>query len=216
MKISYVIGTHNEDPKCIKTLLEHLLKHKDSVDTLSIVDDYSTNPETVAILAEYVAKVNIHYHALDGNFADQKNYFSELPEVLDADYIFNIDADEVPKDTLLLAAKEILLNNPSVDVFRVPRINIVQGITPEYVKQMNWQINEQGWINYCDYQMRLYKNAPAKIKWVNKVHEVLSGYETIADLPAFDQDGKPDTSYCLLHMKHYDRQREQNEFYNTI
>jgi hypothetical protein len=63
-------------------------------------------------------------------------------------------------------------------------------------------------INWCDYQMRIYKNNP-EIKWENKVHEVLGGYKTMSYLPI-------DEEWCLLHPKTIERQEKQNKFYSEI
>jgi hypothetical protein len=65
-----------------------------------------------------------------------------------------------------------------------------------------------GFINFPDYQWRIYKN-DSKIVWVNKVHERLSGFKTYAALPEY-------VEYCLLHHKTIDRQETQNEFYDKL
>ena len=63
-------------------------------------------------------------------------------------------------------------------------------------------------INFSDPQMRIYRNN-GEIKWKNKVHEVLTGYKTLANLPT-------DEVFCLIHDKTIDRQVKQNEYYNTL
>ena len=40
------------------------------------------------------------------------------------------------------------------------------------IKCAGWNVNDKGWVNWPDYQWRIWKNKP-KIKWKNKVHEVL-------------------------------------------
>ena len=45
------------------------------------------------------------------------------------------------------------------------------------------------------------------IEWKNKVHERLSGWKTIANLPH---------GYDLIHPKTIERQEKQNSFYDTI
>ena len=45
--------------------------------------------------------------------------------------------------------------------------------------------------------------------WMNKVHERITGYDTVSNFPA-------DENYCLYHPKQIDRQEKQNEFYDTI
>ena len=136
--------------------------------------------------------------------------FSKLKNALtdqcSGDYIFNIDADEYPQLALLQNLDEILEND--ADVYRVPRINTVEGLTEEHVKKWGWTLNEKDWINFPDYQMRLYRRTPT-IKWVNKVHEVLTGYSTIADIPAVEY-------LCLLHEKTIKRQELQNNLYSKM
>ena len=88
------------------------------------------------------------------------------------DWIFQIDADEVPHETLIELLPEIILSNPDNEVIRVPRVNTVNGLTEEYIRQWGWNVDEKGWVNWPDFQWRIYKNN-TKIKWVNKVHEVL-------------------------------------------
>lgn len=212
MVISYVIGTHNEEEQYISVLLEQLLKHKDEEDEIILVDDFSTNEETLNAIEKYRNKIQVWQHALNGDFASHKNYMNSLAK---GDYIFNIDADETPNVNLILTLKEIIINNPGVDLFSVPRINIVEGLTQEFIDKWGWRINEHKYVNYPDYQNRIYKNKPT-IKWVNKIHEVISGTETHTALPAFDEEGKIVPDYCLFHPKKFERQLQQNTFYESI
>jgi glycosyltransferase involved in cell wall biosynthesis len=122
-------------------------------------------------------------------------------------YIFQIDADELPNVDLLDMLPGILEANPEVDVYLVPRINTVSGITEEHIQEWRWRV-EGDRINFPDYQWRIYKNIPT-IKWVNKVHERLDGFKIYSTLPAQDE-------FCLLHPKTIERQEKQNEFYNTL
>ena len=71
-----------------------------------------------------------------------------------------------------------------------------------------WRVDEKGWVNWPDFQWRIYKNHP-KIKWVNKVHEVLEGYETWANL-------HEDEQFALYHPKDIERQVKQNNYYETL
>lgn len=63
-------------------------------------------------------------------------------------------------------------------------------------------------INAPDYQGRILKNN-GKIKYKNKVHEVLDGYETYGYLPTLD-------TWCIIHKKDIKKQCLQNELYQTI
>ena len=66
-----------------------------------------------------------------------------------------------------------------------------------------------GWVNWPDYQWRIWKNTP-EIKWVNKVHERLDGFKTYAQLPADTE------AMALYHPKTIDRQIKQNAYYDTL
>ena len=124
------------------------------------------------------------------------------------DYIFNIDADEIPNKYLINNIKIILESNPTIDLYWVPRVNTVKDITEEHIKKWNWRVNEKGWINFPDWQGRIWKNRP-NIRWEKEVHEVLEGYREYSFLP--DEE-----KYCFYHHKTIDRQEKQNEFYSDI
>ena len=124
------------------------------------------------------------------------------------DYIFQIDADEYPHEYLIESLPEILETNSKVEVYVVPRVNTVEGLTPEHITKWEWYVNENGWVNWPDYQWRIYKNSP-DIKWENKVHEVIEGYKTMAQLPAHED-------LSLYHPKTIERQEKQNNYYNTL
>jgi hypothetical protein len=104
--------------------------------------------------------------------------------------------------------KDILDYNKDVDLFFVPRVNTVDGLTTEHIKKWNWQVNDLGWVNFPDYQTRLYRRT-SEIEWQGKVHERIVGYNTLSVLPAEEQ-------YCLYHPKKIDRQEKQNAYYDTI
>jgi hypothetical protein len=104
--------------------------------------------------------------------------------------------------------KSILEANPTIDLYWIPRVNTVKGITEEHILKWRWQVNEKGWVNFPDYQGRIWKNR-ANIRWKNPVHEVLEGYKEHTYLPAEEE-------FCFYHPKTIDRQEKQNEFYNTI
>jgi glycosyltransferase involved in cell wall biosynthesis len=210
--ISYALTTHNEGSVYIRPLLERLLKHIKLDDEIVVVDDYSTEETTVDVLQEYGDKINLYYHNLDNDFAQHKNF---VKSKCTKDYIFFIDADENVHDNLLTTLEEILLNNSEIELFYVPRINIVQGITQEHITKWGWNINDKGWINYYDPQGRICANKP-ELKWEGFVHERIVGHKTHATLPAFDSDGNPIADYCLLHIKDIRRQERQNNFYSNL
>lgn len=206
VSISYCITTHNEGSVYIKPLLDRLLKFLQPEDEIVVVDDFSTEPSTVSILEEYRDRINLYFNYLNSDFAAHKNFAKSK---CTKEYIFFIDADENVHENLLLTIKEILYNNQTIEMFMVPRINIVQGLTEQHVQRWNWNVNEKGFVNYPDPQTRIVINKE-EIKWENKVHERLTGHSTHTILPFETED------YCLLHIKDIKRQESQNDFYSKI
>jgi len=206
VSISYCITTHNEGAVYIKPLLDRLLKHIQPEDEIVVVDDFSDDPSTVNVLEEYRDRVTLYFNSLDNDFAAHKNFAKSK---CTKDYIFFIDADENVHESLLITLKEILYNNPTIEMFMVPRINIVQGLTEQHVQKWNWNVNEKGFVNYPDPQTRIVINKE-EIKWENKVHERLVGHSSHTLLPFETED------YCLLHIKDIKRQELQNDFYEKL
>lgn len=218
MKISYAI-TVKDEINYIENLLDKLYKFKQEDDEIVVLHDYGINTSNLQDLVKsilfdkyvFTNKINRYaIHEFNNNFSEMKN---KLNSLCSGDYIFNIDADELPTDALLLNIKDILNINQSVDLFYVPRVNIVDGITEEHIKKWKWIITdtkEYGRIiNYPDYQGRIYKNTN-KIYWIKPVHEILAGYETHAYIPNSTFD------FCLIHHKDIKRQEFQNENYERI
>tara|TARA_R100001509_G_C4882693_1_gene220692 strand:- start:92 stop:715 length:624 start_codon:yes stop_codon:yes gene_type:complete len=207
MKISYAITVCNEFVE-IQNLITFLLKHKRTKDEIIVLYDFKNGDEGVE---EYLRakSVNGEFTWYPGDFknhfADWKNYLTLL---CNGDYIFQIDADEIPNENFIKILPDILESNEKVDVMLVPRINTVRGLTKEHIEKWRWNVNEQGWVNFPDYQWRIYKNVK-NIKWVNKVHEKLTGYSHYATLPSSED-------YCLYHHKDIKRQEKQNAYYNTL
>tara|TARA_Y100001973_G_scaffold102290_1_gene167040 strand:- start:374 stop:994 length:621 start_codon:yes stop_codon:yes gene_type:complete len=206
MKISYSILTHNEDESLLK-LINFLVKNKDEEDEIVILDDYSDNQKTIEILDSMcsIHEIKFEQRHLLKDFAGQKNH---LKNMCTGDYIFNLDADELPHKQLMKNIKPILESNPTIDLYWVPRVNTVEGLTQDHMQQWGWNVNEKGWVNYPDYQGRIWRNRP-NIMWKNPVHEVLIGYKEHTHLPAEEE-------FSFYHPKEIDRQEKQNQFYNTI
>ena len=209
MKISYAITVCDEFLE-IQRLLTLLLNDKRQQDEIVVLVDLSKNDPTSELLGylhklSYNDKITLVEDIFNNHFADWKN---RLTRACKGDYIFNIDADEFPNENLIEALPYILEINQEVDMFRVPRVNTVEGLTQEHIQKWGWNVNEKGWVNYPDYQMRIYRNTP-DIKWVNKVHEVSEGYKTHSMLPLEEE-------YALYHPKTIERQEKQNNYYNTL
>ena len=206
IKISYGILTHNETDSLVE-LLDFIIKHKDDEDEIVILDDYSDNEKTKEILDSAVSIYEIKFEQrhLMKDYGGQKNH---LKNMCSGDYIFNLDADELPNKWLIKNIKVILEANPTIDLFWIPRVNTVEGLTQQHINTWGWQVNDKGWVNWPDYQGRIWRNRP-NIMWKNKVHVVLTGYKEHTYLPAEEE-------FCFYHPKEIERQEKQNEFYNTI
>ena len=102
----------------------------------------------------------------------------------------------------------ILEGNPDNDVYLVPRVNTVAGLTQEHITKWRWNVDEEDRINWPDYQWRIWKNKP-EINWVNKVHEKLEGFKTYALIPTHSE-------LALHHPKDIERQEKQNAYYDTL
>ena len=206
MKISYAITVCNELEE-VKRLVNFLLSNKRTEDEIVILYDTNGSMEVYDYVDNLDEIVNVFVvkDKFQGHFADWKN---KLSKVCSGDYIFQIDADELPTEELINQLPYILEINQEVDVFLVPRINTVEGLTQQHIRQWRWNMNEKGWVNFPDYQWRIYRNSP-NIKWRNKVHEVIEGHKSSTLLPA-------EEAYCLHHPKTIDRQERQNNYYDTL
>ena len=209
MKISYAIPVCNE-LKEIQRLLGFLMSNKRNQDEIIVLYDTNNGTADVETFLDHYTKDNFNWFKLykssfNGHFAEWKNLLSSY---CTGDYIFQIDADEILSLEGCQLIPQIIESNPQVEVYRVPRINTVKGLTQEHIQKWRWQVNEKGWINFPDSQWRIYKNN-SKIKWKNKVHEVLEGYDRYSELP-YDEE------LCLIHNKTIERQEKQNEYYNTL
>ena len=206
MKISYSILTHNETDS-LSELIQFLVKHKDEEDEIVILDDYSDNETTREILDTMcsIYEIRTEQRHLHKDYAGQKNHLTRMCK---GSYIINIDADELPNKWLIKNIKSILEANPTVDLYWIPRVNTVEGLTQEHIQKWGWQVNEKGWVNFPDYQGRIWRNR-RNIRWKNPVHEVLEGYKEHTFLPQ-------EEDFCFYHHKEIERQEKQNEFYETI
>ena len=206
MKISYSILTHNETDS-LSELIQFLVKYKDEEDEIVILDDYSDNERTKEILDVMCSmhEITFEQRHLLKDYANQKNHLTRMCK---GDYIFNIDADELPNKCLINNIKEILETNPTIDLYWIPRVNTVDGLTQEHIQKWGWQVNEKGWVNFPDYQGRIWRNRQ-NIRWKNPVHEVLEGYKEHTFLPQ-------EENFCFYHHKEIERQEKQNEFYKNI
>ena len=208
MKISYGITVHKEHEE-LNQLLELLINETDTEDEIIIVQD-GDDKKIGEIISKWMNEtldwkpIYWHTHELNGDFAKHKNF---VIEQCDGDYIFHIDADEYPNTTLIKQVKDILKSNELYLIW-VPRVNTVDGITDEHIRQWGWKLTEQGWVNYPDYQSRIFRNHES-IRWSRPVHEQIQGCKTYAHLP-------PHEELSLYHPKTIQKQESQNQLYSDI
>jgi hypothetical protein len=206
--ISYTITACNEHTQ-LNTLLNYLSSRISKNDEIVLqVDSLSVTNEVREVVNQYKGKLQnliVVEFPLNNDFSNFKN---NLKQHCTKKWIFNIDADEIPAENLMIDIHEILNENQEVDMFLIPRWNTVDGITEDHIKQWNWNYDKEGRVNWPDLQTRIYKNSES-IVWKNKVHERLSGFNTYAVLPE-------EIEYCLFHPKTIERQEKQNEFYSQI
>ena len=219
MKISYGITVYNEHTE-LDNLLYHLSKHIREEDEVVVTQDVSKvgkgvfEPEFQAlekVLEKYEygtyfqpRQLRVMTFEFRKDFSALKNYTKEQ---CSGDYIFHIDADEIPNEVLLKQLPQILEINDT-DLVWVPRVNIVNGITDWHLKHWHWRQTEKGWINFPDYQARIFRNTD-DIKWVREVHEHIDGAKTYSHLP-------PHEELTLKHEKEISKQEQQNRLYDTI
>jgi hypothetical protein len=143
MKISYAVSVCDESEELYR-LLDHLHELIDTDDEIIVLRDLSnTNSKVTRVIEEfkslYKTRLTLVEGRLDGDFASFKNKFIEFAT---GDYLFQIDADEMPHEFLVDNVKSILQINRDVDCFYIPRVNKVTGITQEHIQKWGWRISK--------------------------------------------------------------------------
>ena len=210
MKIGYFITACNEYEE-LKKLLILLRTNIDKNDCIGVLlDEKNVTDEVDSLCNQFLVPNNesfrVIYSNLDNDFASFKNLGYHLFD--DCDWIFNIDADELPSSILIQNIKQVINLNPETELIYVPRINTVEGLTQDHINKWRWQVNEEGWVNWPDYQGRIYKRSPM-IEWKGKVHERIEGMKKYSHLPAKEE-------FAFHHPKTIERQERQNKFYESI
>tara|TARA_R110001592_G_scaffold150947_3_gene377051 strand:+ start:2297 stop:2953 length:657 start_codon:yes stop_codon:yes gene_type:complete len=208
MKISYGITVHNEADELNK-LLDVLLDNIDDEDEVVICVD--GEDDAVRFELDIYSKVfndsnkfiKIYQRKLDGDFSAQKN---SVIENSTGDYIFHIDADEYPNEILIQQLKQIIEMNEGIDLIWIPRVNTIEGMEQKHINRWGWQISEKRWVNYPDYQARVFRRDKS-IRWTRPLHEYIEGCKTYSHLP-------PQEELSLYHPKTIEKQEKQNMFYN--
>jgi glycosyltransferase involved in cell wall biosynthesis len=208
INVTYAITVCNEI-KEITTLVNFLHPRVQSSDEILI--QYDSNGATkevidyLKIIEQLHPNVNVINFPLNKDFASFKN---NLKNHANGIFIFQIDADEVPNEYLITNMHDLLEANKDIDLFFVPRVNTVKGLTDTHIQKWRWNVNEKGWVNWPDLQTRIYRRT-SEIEWEGKVHERIKGYNTLTILPQ-------EEDFSIYHPKEIERQEKQNELYDTI
>ena len=242
MKTSFAINCYNEVEE-MKQLIPLLLDNKQVQDEIVVLYDSKNGSQE---LLDYL--ISIEDQIVLNTIRFDRKDFSHLKNTLNrdciGDYIFNIDADEIPSCNLIKFLHKILNNNPECESFWVPRINTVKGITLDLIQIWRWQIGYHKEITECRYvddeELKvLIKHKLIIKKFENKVYEfyspLINPFEPqlriYKNLPKIKWKGKvheklrgyrsqmylpKEPKYSLYHHKHIDKQIKQNELYETI
>ena len=206
--ISYLVTCKNTGIE-LQTLLDRLYQYGNNNECI-VLDDYSDNPTTLKILDD-ISNNNffkVYKHKLDRNYSEHKNYGKSQCK---GDYIFQIDDDELPSETLLENLNELIELNKDVELFWIPRINDFKGVNQQNAAQWGWRLTpyeDRLIVNWPDPQGRLFKNLP-HIEWKRRLHEKVEGHKSYVHLPAMYE-------LALHHNKTIEKQIETNVRYNKM
>jgi glycosyltransferase involved in cell wall biosynthesis len=205
MFLSYLVTCHNETDSLNK-LLGKIQKFISKNDECIILDDFSNEKSTLEILENYSKIENffIHKHLLNNDYGAHKNYGISICK---KSFIFQLDADECPTDLFLENINEILESNSDNEAIWIPRLNIFKGVTQEDIRMWGWKYDGK-YINFPDYQSRLFRNLP-HIRYQRRLHEKVEGFKSYTFIP-------PQKDYAIVHEKTIEKQRQTNINYNKL
>ena len=213
MTVSFLVTVHDELQE-IKKLISYLLSKKDEEDEIIVLQDIESDKIKDDEVYKYgllnTKKLLYYNYSLNNDFASFKNFGKNK---CTKDWIFQIDCDEIPSSYLLENLKTILEANKDIELFWIPRTNIVKGITSEWIKKWGWRMTKLDGYNdlvnnWPDKQGRIFKNTK-RICWYGSVHEIILGHETETNLPF-------KLEFALYHEKSLEKQIKQNEMYSKI
>jgi GT2 family glycosyltransferase len=196
MKLTYTIQVCNESRELF-SLLNVLTRIIDDEDEINVVADSKNVTDKVErVLEHFKNRINVFKRPFDG-FGKNDNFHKEMAT---GEYIFGMDADEIPQESLIKSVKKII-KETGAEIIAVPRINIHPGITEQEATDFGFNINEVGFINWPDYQTRIYKKCD-HIYWTDELHTKLTGSTKFIGI-------KPVPTFALWHIKSMDKQKSR-------
>lgn len=204
MKISYAIMVCNEHRE-LYSLVNFLKKVKDPEDEINIlVDSLHVSTKVRQVLEKFKDDTVQNDRDFTGDFAEQRNYHLSK---CTGDYIFVVDPDEMPQECLIEDLKQNIAKTNG-DMFLLPRINIHPGFTQKWLDMYGFKVNTYGWVNWPDFQMRIFKNTK-EIRYVDKIHERIEGYKNIMTI-------QPNPDIALWHIKSVEKQESRWDSANNF
>lgn len=179
--ISYAVMACDEALQ-LDELLKFIEQHLRANDEIVVQTDADkATPEVLNVIESHSAHITATGRiAVNMDFATAKNHLNSLCL---KDYIFQLDADELPTENLINNLPDIIAANSDIDLFKIARNNIFDNADGSVSTQTSWP----------DYQGRLYRRSDG-IAWQRPLHEKIRGYERYTYLPA-------DTALCIIHRK---------------
>ena len=235
MKISYLITCSSEEDS-LQSLLDYILKYKHPDDEIVPLIDLENginsrrildtefkgtfDTRDISIVSTTSGKhhfndntgiYKVYGHGLSNDYGSHKNFGVE--KCL-GDWIFQLDGDELPPESLIGENLHSLIeSNPTVEAYAIPRINAFYGLDRHHRIQWGWNLDisqkhNRLRVNWPDYQFRIFKNI-SNIRFQRKLHEKIEGYKKYSILPA-------DEDYAIDHIKTIERQIQTNIMYNRL
>lgn len=196
MKLTYTIQVCNESRELF-SLLGLLSRLIDDEDEINVVADSNNVTDRVELVLEhYKDRINVFKRPFD-TFHENAQFHIEKAT---GDYIFGVDADEMPQEHLIKTVKKII-EDTGAEIIAIPRINIHPDITEEDARTFGFTMNDYRFINWPDYQMRIYKKCD-HIHWTEELHTKLTGSDNLIAV-------KPIPSVALWHIKYIDKQKSR-------
>ena len=243
--VSYCVTVHDELEELIR-LLNLLQKNIHPEDEILIQYDEERVSKPVLDYLKVVSTLTSNHKVisfpLNNDFASYKN---NLKNHASGIFMFNIDADEIPNEYLLQNLRELLEANKETDVFFVPRINTVDGLTQSHVDKWGWKIEridtqigekemdsnedeylflknnnciiseENGLVKYYK-PINCFPDVQTRIyRRTSEIQWVGKVHERIAGYNTISVLPYEER-YCLYHPKEIKKQERQNEFYEGL
>jgi hypothetical protein len=196
MRLTYTIQVCNESRELF-SLLNFLSKTIDEEDEINVVaDSINVTDKVEHVLDHFKERINVFKRPFDQFHTNAQFHIEKAT----GDYIFGVDADEMPQEILIKNIKKIIKDS-GAEIIAVPRINIHPGATHEFIEKSKFNVNDVGFINWPDFQTRVYKRCD-HIKWTDELHTKLTGSDKVVGIQA-------DPKLALWHVKSIEKQESR-------